>query len=63
LGDTILIKTYVESSEGVSSIRKVEMHNQSSNKPIIISETKWCLIDKKTNRPSRISSEIAEMFN
>ena len=63
LGDAILIKTYVESSEGVSSIRKVEMHNQSSNKPIIISETKWCLIDKKTNRPSRISSEIAEMFN
>ena len=63
LGDDILIKTYVESSEGVSSIRKVEMHNQSSNKPIIISETKWCLIDKKTNRPSRISSEIAEMFN
>ena len=62
LGDTILIKTYVESSEGVSSIRKVEMHNQSSNKLIIRSETKWCLIEKKTNRPSRISSEIAEMF-
>ena len=63
LGDAILIKTYVESSEGVSSIRKVEMHNQSSNKLIIRSVTKWCLIEKKTNRPSRISSEIAEMFN
>ena len=63
LGDAILIKTYVESSEGVSSIRKVEMHNQSSNKLIIRSETIWCLIEKKTNRPSRISSEIAEMFN
>lgn len=63
LGDAILIKTYVESSEGVSSIRKVEMHNQSSNKLIIASVTKWCLIEKKTNRPSRISSEIAEMFN
>ena len=63
LGDAILIKTYVESSEGVSSIRKVEMHNQSSNKLIIASVTKWCLIDKKTNRAFRISSEIAEMFN
>ena len=63
LGDAILIKTYVESSEGVSSIRKVEMHNQSSNKLIIASVTKWCLIDKKTNRPFRISYEIAEMFN
>ena len=63
LGDTVLIKTFVESSEGVSSIRKVEMHNKNSEKLIITSETKWCLIDKKSNRPTRITSEIAEMFN
>ena len=63
LGDTILIKTFVESSEGVSSIRKVEMYNQNSGKLIITSETKWCLIDKKSNRPTRITSEIAELFN
>ncbi|ARV08841.1 thioesterase [Winogradskyella sp. PC-19] len=63
LGDTVLIKTFVESSKGVSSIRKVEMHNQNSEKLIITSETKWCLIDKKNNRPTRITSEIAEMFN
>ena len=63
LGDTILIKTFVESSEGVSSIRKVEMYNQNSGKLIITSETKWCLIDKKSNRPTRITPEIAELFN
>ena len=63
LGDNILIKTFVTKSEGVTSIRKVEMYKQSSGKLIIQSETKWCLIHKKTNRPSRITSEIADLFN
>lgn len=63
LGDAVLIKTFVESSKGVSSIRKVEMYNQNSDKLIITSETKWCLINKNSNRPTRITPEIAELFN
>ncbi|SHH45226.1 acyl-CoA thioesterase [Winogradskyella jejuensis] len=61
LNDKIFIKTFVASSEGVSSIRKVEMYN--GEKLIISSETKWCLIDAKSNRPTRITQEIAELFN
>ena len=63
LGDHILIKTFVDSSEGVTSIRKVEMHNQTSGKLIITSETKWCLLDKSTQGPTRITPEIANLFN
>lgn len=63
LGDVIKIKTFVTASEGVTSIRKVEMYSQTSDKLIIISETKWCLIDTKTNRPTRINQEIATLFN
>ncbi len=63
VNDTILLKTFVSSSEGVTSIRKVEMYNQSTNKTIVTSETKWCLIDVKTNKPTRITTEIAELFN
>ncbi|WP_308694220.1 acyl-ACP thioesterase domain-containing protein [Winogradskyella haliclonae] len=59
----MLIKTYVNSSEGVSSIRKVEMYNQTSNKLIITSETKWCLLNKTTQKPTRITPEIANLFN
>ena len=63
LDDNILIKTFVESSEGVSSIRKVEMYNQTSEKLIISSTAKWCLIDAKTNKPTRITKEIAGLFD
>ncbi|MBT8244382.1 MAG: acyl-CoA thioesterase [Winogradskyella sp.] len=63
LGDTLLIKTFVESAEGVTSVRKVEIYNQTSNKLIITSETKWCLINTETNRPTRITEEIGYLFN
>jgi len=63
LNDKILIKTFVTSSEGVTSFRKVEMYNQTTNKPIINSETKWCLLDAKTHRPTRIIPEIVNLFN
>ena len=59
--DKILIKTFVVAAEGVTSIRKVEMYN--NEKLIISSETKWCLIDAKSNRPYRVNSEIAQLFN
>lgn len=63
VNDTILIKTFVSLSEGVTSIRNVEMYNQSTDRRIVTSETKWCLIDAKTNKPTRITTEIAELFN
>lgn len=63
LGDIILLKTFVLSAEGVSSIRKVEMYNQSTGKLIISSETTWCLMSSKTKRPIRIPQNIATLFN
>ena len=63
LGDTISIKTYVSKSEGVTSTRHVKMLNISTNTTIIESETTWCLMDTKTNRPKRITPEIKALFN
>jgi acyl-CoA thioester hydrolase len=63
LGDSILMKTFILKSEGVSSIRKVEMYNETSGKQIISSETTWCFIDAKTKRPTRITPEIANLLN
>ena len=63
LDDRIVIKTYVTSSEGVFSIRKVEMFNKTQNKLIISSTTKWCLINSKTHKPARISQDIATLFD
>ena len=63
LGDQLLLKTYVPIVEGVSTTRHVEIINVKTNKLIIKSKAKWCLIDSKTQRPTRITTEIAELFN
>jgi acyl-CoA thioester hydrolase len=63
LNDEITLKTYITNSEGVTSTRIVEMYNSKTNKLIVKAETKWCLINAVTHKPSRISSEIATLFN
>ena len=63
LNDVIIIKTYVAKSEGVKSTRIVEMYNSKTDKLLVKSETIWCLIDAKTNGPTRITNEIASLFN
>jgi acyl-CoA thioester hydrolase len=62
LNDNLTLKTFVIKLEGVTSIRKVEIYNKISNTLLVSSETKWCLINAKTNRPARISDEIANLF-
>jgi acyl-CoA thioester hydrolase len=62
LGDSILIKTFVKKSEGVKSIRIVEIYN--NNKTLLASsETTWCLMSSKTNKPARITEDIIKLFN
>jgi len=63
LGDKLLLKTFVPKVEGVSTVRHVEITNANTEQPIVSSKTKWCLIDSKTQRPTRIIPEIAELFN
>lgn len=63
LGDTLLLKTFVPKIEGVSTTRHVEITNAKTEQLIVSSKTKWCLINKKTQRPARITEEIAALFN
>ncbi|MBU2927077.1 acyl-CoA thioesterase [Winogradskyella psychrotolerans] len=63
LGDKLLLKTYVPKVEGVTTTRHVEILNASTNQLIVKSKAKWCLIDAKTQRPTRIDPKIAELFN
>ena len=62
LHDTILLKTYVKSIEGAISTRIVEIHNNDTEKLIAKSETKWCLINRATNKPTRITTELSTLF-
>jgi len=63
LGDQLKLKTYVSKSEGVTSIRYVEIKNAYTNKLIITSETKWCFMNIETKRPARIPKDVADLFN
>ena len=63
LGDELSVTTYVSKSEGVTSLRHVKISNTSTLKDIVISETKWCFMSKATKRPSRITDEVANLFD
>ena len=63
LGDKLLLKTYVPKVEGVSTTRHVEILNAKTNQLIVKSKAKWCLIDSETQRPTRITAELAKLFN
>lgn len=62
LNETVQLKTYVESSQGVTSTRIVEMYNAKTQTLIVKSETKWCLMSRQTLKPTRINTEIADLF-
>ncbi|MEP3839143.1 MAG: thioesterase family protein [Algibacter sp.] len=63
LNDTINLKTYIAKAEGATYTRIVEIHNANTNKLLAKSETKWCLVNAKTERPCRIPQEIVELFD
>lgn len=63
LGDKLLLKTFVPKVEGVSTIRHVEIINAKTEQLIVSSKAKWCLINSKTQRPTRITPELAKLFN
>ncbi len=62
LNDELLLKTFVVKSEGVSSTRTVEIYNKNSGKLLTTSETIWCFMSKESNRPTRITQEVADLF-
>jgi len=62
LDDVIDISTYIEKSAGAKCTRIVEMHNHKTNKLIVRSSTEWCLGKATTQRPTRISNEIRDIF-
>ena len=63
LDEELLLKTYVSESKGVTSIRHVNIYNKQSEKLVATCETKWCFMNRKNNKPARITEEIIQLFN
>lgn len=62
LGDTLLLKTYIKEAKGAISVRVVEIYDQDTEKMILRSTAQWCLINKKSNRPIRLTQELTKLF-
>ena len=60
VNDTITIYTWIDESEGVKSTRIVHMYCE--DKILTKSKTTFCLLDKETLKPKRISNDILELF-
>lgn len=63
LDDPIRITTYIENSKGAISIRIVEMFHDITNILLVRSTTEWCLLNKDTNKPIRVSEDIKQIFS
>ena len=63
LKDELLVKTWVQKSEGVRSERHVEFYIVKSGKLIVRAKTAWCLLDAQRLRPVRIGTEILDVFH
>lgn len=63
LGDLIKVCTHIDQSRGATSVRIVEMYAAKTNLLLLRSKTEWCLLNKETLRPTRISDEIKSVFS
>ncbi|TYB77331.1 acyl-CoA thioesterase [Bizionia gelidisalsuginis] len=63
LNDTITVKTYIIESSSITSLRAVDMYNTETKELVAQSKTKWCFMNALTQRPTRITPEIEELFN
>lgn len=60
LDDELIISTWVGQSQGVKSVRHVEIHKKDTL--LLKAASTWCLIDAKTQRPTRIKNDILRIL-
>ena len=63
LGDYLKLITSVKKNDGITNIREVEIYNVNTNKLIVKSKTKWCMIYPFTKKPKRIPNDIYTIFD
>lgn len=61
-GETVLMRTWVETAERASSERHYEILRIADGKMACCGRTVWVWINFKTGRPSRIPREVIEAF-
>ncbi|CAL2101018.1 Acyl-CoA thioester hydrolase [Tenacibaculum sp. 190130A14a] len=60
LEDEVTITTWIGKTEGVKSVRHVEI--KRDKQVLVKSETTFCLLDAKTQKPRRITKEVTNLL-
>jgi len=60
LHDHLMLETWVEGMEGISSFRRVRI--LKGDQVVCSCLSQWIMLDAKSMRPKRITSEIAGLF-
>jgi len=61
-GETVVMRTWVETAEKVSSERRYEVFRKSDGKKVCQGLTRWVWINYRTGRPSRIPEALIKDF-
>ncbi|WP_103069739.1 acyl-CoA thioesterase [Aquimarina sediminis] len=60
--DEITIQTWIDGHKGVRSERHTKIINTTIQKVLVSAKTNWCLLNKETFKPTRITDEISALF-
>jgi len=62
LNDELIIKTWIHDFSTATSIRKTTISEANTQKVIFESEAQWCFVNLKTQKPTRLTSDILNPF-
>ena len=60
--DVLILKTWVQNYSGVTSERHTEIIRKTDNKLLVKAKTLWCLLNKNTGKPMRITDALKAKF-
>lgn len=58
--DVLILKTWVDNYRGVTSERHTEILRKADQKLVVQAKTVWCMIDKETGKPMRITEKLIQ---
>lgn len=62
LNEEILLQTYVSETSHVKSLRHVIIKNAKTQKVLVEAKTTWALMDKESQKPTKIAEELKKIF-
>jgi len=61
-GDRLVMATWIESFDKISSTRRYLIHRPADDKRIAAGLTKWVFVNRTTHRPCRIEDDMIQQF-